>query len=202
MGLKEIKKTFVIDVATSLFLTRSINEVTIKDIADEAEIGEATIYRYFGKKETIILACVMKLQDEVTKKYFNLSLGHNGYEKLKIFYESFLNIFVNNPSYYHFIKEFDAFMCTGSTVSLQEYEKSVDLYKVAFVQAYILGVEDGSVKNINDIDTFYFSTTHALLELCKKLSMKQALLEQDKSINKDKEVEVLVNIILKSLQNL
>ncbi len=47
MSLKDLKIKFVVDVATNLFLQDSINTVTIKDIAVAADIGEATIYRYF-----------------------------------------------------------------------------------------------------------------------------------------------------------
>ena len=51
MGLKELKNNFIIDVAASLFLERSISSVTIKDIAERAEVGEMTVYRHFQKKK-------------------------------------------------------------------------------------------------------------------------------------------------------
>ena len=51
MSLKEAKFNFVVEVATNLFMQKSINDVTIKDIAEKAGVGEATIYRYFSKKE-------------------------------------------------------------------------------------------------------------------------------------------------------
>ena len=72
MNLREAKFKFVVDIATNLFMQKSINDVTIKDIAEEAGIGEATIYRYFSKKETIVLACAMYLQTQVTQNYFHL----------------------------------------------------------------------------------------------------------------------------------
>ena len=50
MSLKDVKMNFLVDIATDLFICRSIQDVTIKDIAVSAQVGEATIYRYFGKK--------------------------------------------------------------------------------------------------------------------------------------------------------
>ena len=128
MSLKQAKFNFVVEVATNLFMQKSINDVTIKDIATEAGVGEATIYRYFAKKEAIVLACVMLLQNNVSSKYFMLSQGKTGYEKLEIFYNSYLEIFKDNPDYFYFIKEFDAYMYTQHPSSLKTYEKEIDKY--------------------------------------------------------------------------
>ena len=202
MRLKEAKINFIVGVATNLFMRRSINDVTIKDIAVEAGVGEATIYRYFSKKEAIVLACVMSLQEEVNKRYFKLNEGGSGYDRIKIFYNSYLNIFKSTPEYFYFIKEFDTFMYTQNPEILKEYEKGIDQYRNIFIEAYTLGLMDGSVRKIEKIDTFYFSTTHSLLELCKKLSISKALLTQDKTLQKVEEIQCLIDIILKSLKTL
>ena len=203
MGLRDAKMNFIVDVATSLFIKRSINDVTVRDIALEAGVGEATIYRYFSRKETIVLQCTMKLQNEVNQYYFNLDEGKTGLDKIAIFYNSFLEIFKDKPYYYNFIKDFDAFMISQSdTAPLSQYEKGLDEFKNSFFSAYQLGVQDGSITPMKNIDVFYFATTHSLLELCKKLSSNKALLTQDKTLKKSAEIQCLINIILKSLKNL
>lgn len=200
MGFKDLKANYIIDAATKLFLERSVSEVTIKDIADEAGIGEATIYRYFFKKQNIVLASVLKLEQKVNEGYFDLSKGKTGFEKVEIFYNSYFDIFNDSPEYFRFINDFDAYMTAETDVSLGEYEKEVDTFKSEFLKAYELGLEDGTIKEVVDIETFYFSTTHALLELCKKMSVSRALLEQDKNSKKAAEVECLIQIILNSLR--
>lgn len=200
MGFKDLKANYIIDAATKLFLERSVSEVTIKDIADEAGIGEATIYRYFFKKQNIVLASVLKLEQKVNEGYFDLSKGKTGLEKVEIFYNSYFDIFNDSPEYFRFINDFDAYMTAETDVSLEEYEKEVDTFKSEFLKAYELGLEDGTIREVEDIETFYFSTTHALLELCKKMSVSQALLEQDKNSKKAAEVECLIQIILNSLR--
>ena len=202
MSFKEAKINFIIDVAIDLFVRQSISDVTIKDIAEKAGIGEATIYRYFAKKESIVLACVMTLQKKVNDKYFVLSKGKTGFDKLAIFYNSYLDIFKETPEYFYFIREFDAYMYSQNHELLENYEKSIDLYRQTYLEAYELGLKDGSIKKNDDIDVFYFSTTHSLLELCKKLSIQKALLTQDKSLQKVGEIQCLINIILSSLKNL
>ena len=201
MGMKDFKIDFILQTATSLFMTSGIADVTIKDIADAAEIGEATVYRYFGTKTNIVVASALKLGKETYEAFFDLTKGKTGYDKLEIFYNSYLNVFKKSPSHFYFIKEFDAYMCAHSEISLDEYEKSLDLFKNDFMNAYKLGLSDGSIKEVKQIEVLYYSTTHALLELCKKLSMKKGVLEQDKSLKKNSEIKCLINIILSSLQN-
>ena len=175
MSLKDAKISFVVDIAARLFMQKSINEVTIKDIAVEAGVGEATIYRYFANKENIVLACVMMLQQEVNKHYFKLNKGTSGYEKIEIFFNSYLDVFKANPDYFYFIREFDAFMYNQNPDILKSYEKEIDKYHTDFIEAYELGLKDGSINKLEDVDVFYYSTTHSILELCKKLSIHQAL---------------------------
>ena len=199
--MRDFKRDFILKTATELFMTRAISDVTIKDIADAAEIGEATVYRYFGTKSNIVMASALALGKEVYEEFFDLSKGKTGYEKLEIFYNSYLQIFKKSSSYFYFIKEFDAFMCTRREVSLVEYENSLDRFKADFMEAYNQGLKDGSIKEEKQIEVFYFSTTHSLLELCKKLSMKKGVVEQDKSLKKVAEIKCLIGIVLSSLKN-
>ena len=200
MGFKDLKTKYIVDVANKLFLERGVRDVTIKDIANEAEIGEATIYRHFLKKQNIVLASALSLKEKVFEGYFDLSKGKTGFEKVEIFYNSYLNIFKNSPEYFGFINEFDAYMCMEENVPMEEYEKEIDSFKEQYLDAYRLGVQDYSIKERDDIETFYFSTTHALLELCKKLSQNRDLLKQDKNDRKAAEIECLIKIILDSLR--
>ena len=202
MSLKDAKVNFLVDMATDLFMTRSISEVTIKDIAVSAQVGEATIYRYFGSKQNIVVQSAMKIQGIVSTDFFNLKKGNNGYEKLKVFYNSYYEIFIKHPNFYKFLNEFDAYVSIEDSNITNPYENAIDAYKKFFMEAYELGLKDGSVKKQDNIEMFYFSTTHALLELAKKLVFKKAVLNQDTRIEKTSELQCLIDVILASLNNL
>ena len=202
MSLKETKINFIVDIATDLFMCRSVNEVTIRDIAISAQVGEATIYRYFGNKQNLVMQAAMKLQNIVSEGFFRLEKGKNGYEKLALFYESYYDIYKKHPDFYKFLNEFDAYIAVEQSENMNPYESAIDQYKNFYMEAYQLGLKDGSIKKQKDIEMFYFSTTHALLELCKKLAYKKAVLNQDKTIEKDSEIKCLIDIILGSINNL
>ena len=199
MSLKDAKKNFLVDIATDLFMCRSIQDVTIKDIAVSAQVGEATIYRYFGKKQTLVVQSAMKLQQAVNAESFKLNEGKNGFEKIKIFYFSYLQIFDSHPDFFKFINDFDAYMAGEQGDEMDSYESVVGQYKTAYMKAYQEGLKDGSIKAQNNIEMFYYSTTHALLELCKKLSIKKAVLSQDNLVEKRTQIQCLVDIILSAL---
>ena len=202
MSLKETKINFIVDIATDLFMCRSVNEVTIRDIAISAQVGEATIYRYFGNKQNLVIQAAMKLQNIVSEGFFRLEKGKNGYEKLALFYDSYYDIYKKHPDFYKFLNEFDAYIAVEQSEDMNPYESAIDQYKNFYMEAYQLGLKDGSIKKQKDIEMFYFSTTHALLELCKKLAYKKAVLNQDKTIEKDSEIKCLIDIILGSINNL
>ena len=199
MSLKDAKVNFLVDMATDLFMSRSIQEVTIRDIAVSAQVGEATIYRYFGKKQELVVQAAMKLQGIVSKDYFRLDEKANGYQKLEAFYLSYLKIFDQHRDFYKFLSEFDSYMSVENKDVLNPYENAIDQYKSAFMKAYQEGLKDGSLGEQENIDLFYFSTTHSILELCKKLALK-AVLNQDLVIEKLGEVRCLIDIVLSVLK--
>ncbi len=199
--LKDVKKNFFVDAAIKLFLSESIEKVTIKDIATEAGVGEMTIYRYFGSKRNIVAEAVIRLQNIVFTDYFKIDESKSGYERLEMFYSTFLNVFTNRPEFFKFIKEFDIFMMNEPSNLLQEYEDELSRFKAVYLYSYKTGLEDGTVRNIEDVELFYFTSTHALIELCKKLSYSKGVLPQDEKIEKSKELKCLINVFLSTVKN-
>ena len=197
--LKQAQNALIAEETAKLFFERSINEVTIKDIANHIGIGEATIYRHYKNKLNIVLLVANYLQEKVISEHFDISKGSTGYEQIAIFYNSFLDIFKTNSAYYRFINEFDAFIILNAGGDVESYEKGIETFKVMFDKCYELGLKDGSISSLEDKDIFYFATTHSLLGLCKKLADKDVL-SQDSSHDKVKEIQVLIETILYRLK--
>lgn len=201
MSLRDLKKNFLVTTATRLFLERGIEAVTIEDIAKAAEVGEMTVYRYFGKKQNIVFEAVLSLQQSLLVDFFKLDTGKTGFDKLSIFYDSYLKVFSDRPEYYRFIREFDLLVMKDDKKELQKYEDGLAFFKNAYFDAYELGLKDKSVRPVHDLELFYFTTTHALLELCKKLSYEKGVLPQDDKINKASEIECLIKTFLSMFKN-
>ena len=136
--MKRIKQTvldLIVADACDLFLSRSIESVTVRDVADKSGVGVATVYRYFSTKKRIVEKCALRLQKQVFEGYFKLS-GANGYERLEKFYRGYLEIFKEHPKFYKFINEFDAYMIEEGASASEEYSDGLDLFSEEFFLLY------------------------------------------------------------------
>lgn len=196
MTIRDAKLNFIIDVATQLFFEHPIRSVTVRDIAARAGIGEVTVYRYFGRKETLVNAVAEKLQRHVYQTYF-VPAGGNGYERICAFFGAYTEIFRNHPEFYRFVGEFDAYVLSEGLTPDDAYSDGVDLFRNLFLSAYRDGVADGSVRALpGDPEIFYYSSAHALLGLCKSLSAPRDIVPQDSQTDKLQEVDEMKRIIL------
>lgn len=198
--IKDATKRLIVEEASKLFLSKSIQGVTMSDIAREAEIGEATLYRYFGKKQNIVVEVAIMLFEKIYIGFTAKSYGNTGYEQIKSMYLYFYETFKNNPSFYSFIYEFDATILQDAIAINRDYENELYLFKELFDKSYELGLKDNSIKKLENKDLFYYSTTHSLLNLCKKLAIDNNSFYQNSSFSKDEEILELIRIILLSLE--
>lgn len=197
MSIKQAKIDYIISIASEMFLSEGIEKVNIKDIANKADVGEATIYRYFSNKQTLVIYVAEKMAGKIHNDYFDLDDTTDGITMIEAFYNNFLNIYNDHPDYYRFVSEFDVIIQENS--QLENYEYTLLPYMEVFLDAYEKGLIDKSIKMVDDIKLFYITTTHALMGLCKKLTVDSVKLKQD-SYGK-KEVEMLIDIILYKLKN-
>lgn len=197
MSFKDLKRDYIIDVAKKLFLAKSISQITIKDISLASDLGEATIYRYFENKENLVIAVSLSIQKNILNVPFTAS-NKLGIEQIQNFFELFRNIFVEHKDYYKFIAEFDTVYLKN--IKNKDYSLGLDAFYDLFMKAYETGLQDKSVKETSDIKLYYYTCTHSLLELCKKLASTDSNLKQDNEVSKIKEIEYLISLFISVLK--
>lgn len=186
-------------IAAKVFLARGIEEATIKEIASELGVGEATIYRHYKNKALLAILAAEHLQEDIMSSYFSHGTTLQGYEGLKAFYNVFVQVYENHPEYYRFLDEFDIFIANHSEGDTLSYEAGLDRFKDIYLSFYEKGVKDGTVQAIDDVESFYFASTHATLSLCKKLA-SQGVVPQDLRIDKVHELKVFIEMVLYRLE--
>ncbi len=200
MSVMDAKRNYVVDTATNLVLSRPLSRVTVRDVAQEAGVGEATVYRYFSTKTSLIVACALKLQGEVSQYFLRESKPVDGYTKLVKFYASYVDLFAFRPELYRFLYEFDAYCVEQRVKGLDEYSDNLDVFRDFYLAAYREGVEDGSVRKIQNPELFYYTTTHAVLSLAKKLAVEGGIVRQDQLTDQIGEIRTLNETFLYSLR--
>jgi AcrR family transcriptional regulator len=67
MGLRELKvartRDLLVDTAVGLFLEHGYEQTTMEQIAEHAEVGTSTLYRYFPSKDLLILDRIARSMD-------------------------------------------------------------------------------------------------------------------------------------------
>lgn len=70
---KERRTKAIIDAAEKLLIESSWDSVQMQDIADEAEVGVATLFRYFPKKQMLIIAVANQILSGELDFYYSIN---------------------------------------------------------------------------------------------------------------------------------
>lgn len=196
-------KNKIIEVSFSLFSNNGIHNVSVAQIANEAEVGVASIYRYFGTKKKIINICANYIwrKIEIILKNTIASIEFtklSGIEKIERLLNIFIELYNNKRNYLKFISEYDAYLAQEE---LNEEEKSIYnknflLFHIIAESFYKEGINDNSIRTDIDFDTSYYSITRALLDVSMKGANSPILIETDKVVSIDKQLKQLIKMAI------
>lgn len=193
----------VIIAALEVFKKQGIENTKIVDIADKAEIGVASVYRYFKTKPDIVIEAACKFwQDEISEMYqYYLEeefTKKDGITKVKEILEVFLKLYYEHQDFIKFIDEFDRYVVKEKIPKekLNTYEKSIISLKSLFIIALETGKSDGTIRSDLQSEKFYFSISHALMSMCEKLVLRGNVLESDEYVQGEEQIKMIIEIAL------
>ncbi|MDY6833137.1 MAG: TetR/AcrR family transcriptional regulator [Thermodesulfobacteriota bacterium] len=147
-GERETRKEIILNAAIKLFNTHVFHDVGMRDIAAEAGISPATIYRYFPSRDDILVEALLQDINRIEKRLDTLLAGKRiGMEDLAV---EVVDYFLANESTFHM-------MCHFLTSGIVDPDA---LKKFKLVQEYFLNMFNMKLKQIKgkSHDVFY---THA-----------------------------------------
>jgi AcrR family transcriptional regulator len=205
---KEKRKQEVIEAAVKVLKEKGIEKSKMADIAEKAEVGVASVYRYFKTKPELVIATGTEFwREEIDSLYHNLnSLDFdelNGLEKVNRILNVFLILFQEQSDFIRFIEEFDNYIVKEQIHpdKLQTYEKGIIDLKPVMFEALKQGKKDGSVRKDIDDNKFYVTITHSLMTLCQKLTIRGTILKSDKEIGSEVQIRLLIEMALAYIKN-
>lgn len=203
---KNSRRDGVLLSAAQLFLARGIEGVKMTDVADACGLGVASLYRYFGTKTRLVILTGELLWADI-QKLFQLTLeeenyyGKTGLERLRALFSFFPSLLTQQRGFIKFIHEFDETMQREGVPpeELADYERILLSFYPPFEEAYLLGLADGTVREIAESTRFYFTATHALLLMCRRFA-NRGILESDTQDGAFHEIELMVDVFTAYLQ--
>ena len=215
-NLKAGRIRHIIECTFNLFAEKGIESITMNEIAAQAEIGVASLYRYFSTKEDLAIECAIyawKSEEEIFSDIFSSPDYDDlsGYEQMKIILGIFPRVLTTQEPFFRFVYYFDSFVKRQkvSLESLSAYEGTINGLKAIVIRSLKKGREDGSItygKSKNEVianasdDEIYFTYMHSLFALAQKLSLSGEMLYMDKLVPATRQVELLINVMLNALR--
>lgn len=149
---KEQRKNAIIGVAEKLFFSRGFDNVSMEDIAKDAELGKGTLYLYFKRKDSLFFAIVFRrwkdLGERISEK---VSHGKTGLEKVQIMIQCLIEYSRENPDYSNMFTTFWPQIILRISEEDAKAMREMSAKYMPRVQKDILeGIKDGSVRN--DLD--------------------------------------------------
>ena len=65
---REIRKTLIMEAALKLFETKLFHEIGMREIAKEAGVSAATIYRYFPSRDDLFIEALIQDVNNIEKQ--------------------------------------------------------------------------------------------------------------------------------------
>lgn len=206
----------IVECSFGLFAEQGIESITMNEIARQAEIGVASLYRYFVTKEELVIQTAIyawKMELEIFKNVFSGEdyKSKKGLEQLRLLLETFLEALVTQRPFFRFIYYFDSYVKMENLKRdrLENYEEAILEIKKIAVSAIQKGKKDGSLgfnggKNLelkkSSDDELYFTIFHGFFSMAQKLSLSDEMLEMNLAVKPERQILLFIEIILAALK--
>lgn len=150
--LKEKHRQAILDAGLRLCLTKGVADMDMKEVAREAGVSRATLYRYFPSKKALVYAILRRQAGEYTAGYHaqRLAFTGTGYEKFSQFVMQLVDAYRYVPDLFRFMGMVDFYYGTQDSPA-----GLIELYQDIFggllvgdtPHLYLVeGQQDGSVR--------------------------------------------------------
>ena len=102
---REIRKNLIIDAAISLFARKSFKSTSIRDIAAEAGISPASIYRYFLDRDELFVEALLREGKDIIASIEKL-LNENGDSSIEKISAGFVNYLLDHDTFFQMMTHF------------------------------------------------------------------------------------------------
>lgn len=176
----------------------------MQEIAQEANLGVATIFRYFPKKEHLIVAVASDIVQVEIKAFENIVRGDGTcYDKLERIFDAL--IFFQQAENQRSSKLIEAFECYVA-LSIEPLE-DIELYQAhydrlinLFTELAKLGEQDGSVRTNGNTVNILLTMMNVFGNFSKKMAMLNEINAFQTRVDPNEQFQILKKLFLEPLK--
>ncbi len=196
---RELRRKDIIDAAEKLFFKDGFDNISMNEIAQEAEMARATIYQYFKNKNDIYAAIAIRAAKILSQMFEEVPKDLTGIEKIKTLSETYYQFFKEHTGYYKAYYHSGVFDYENSPNMERLKENRKKNFQVV-VDAMKVGFKDKTIRE--DIDPL--TTTLIMLLMSNNVNniipVTQMYLD-DYRLTQDKLFDSNLEMVIRSIEN-
>ncbi len=164
------KRKDFIEAAYRMFCETNITSVSLQDIADEANYGIATLYRYFTNKTRLVVECATVkwnefLEANMKRRPSKDFSGMTAAEIFEFYLDSFLELYRNNRDILRFNQFFNVYIQAEEVEEgvMKPYFDIIDTLRESFHEIYVKAQEDQTLRTDESEEKVFSTTLHLML---------------------------------------
>ena len=104
-GERQVRRDKIIEAAERVFSSKPFDQVSIRDVAREAGISHALIYRYFPDQQSLFLSAFMRGSEKIIS-FLKELVDESKSADLEMVTEKFIGYLVENDLYFRMMTHF------------------------------------------------------------------------------------------------
>ncbi|MEN6291345.1 MAG: helix-turn-helix domain-containing protein [Methanobacterium sp.] len=199
---REQRRNGLIDAAEKLFFERGYDNVTMDEIADEAEVNKALLYYYFKNKEALFFAVDLRGVRILYRLYLKCSnLDVDGYTKIKSMIQSLFEFSKDYPDYFRIYRYAgtERFQMSDNEDAKELVDLTTGIWRI-MVEAILQGMKDGTIrKDVDPVEMSIYINVMSMSALNIDIGFK--LILEGRGIHQDKFWEDLQRFLDPAITN-
>lgn len=151
---KERRHNNIIDAAEKVIFAKGLDQATMEEIAEEAELSKGTLYLYFKNKNELYMAITQRGSDMLNSRFAKIFKGdHTGLELIRLMGETYLDFVKNNPDYYNAFVYYESLKDTAeleNSEMAQVCEENRNEAMNYMIRCLQIGMQDGTIDDSYD----------------------------------------------------
>ena len=201
---KQQRRQKIIQIAKDLFLEQGVQTIQMQDVATAADIGIATLFRYFPKKEFLMIAATNVIIDEMATDVGRIvEQSVSAYEKVEQILEYYLGA-TQDPQL-RLAKYFESFDLYEK-IAEESPKQYAEYLSVRRRLAQILltvaeqGMRDRSLRIDIDLDLFIMTMVQNFSIFTYKSSLTKHDTNLSTLLSSDKQLAMMKDVFLRYIQ--
>ena len=171
------KREIVIETAFKLFAENKIEPVTMTVVADNCNMGVASIYRYFGTKKELVIAVAAKkwreYYSELQKYYKELNVDKmTAAQELEFYIDRYIDLYNENNDLLNFNANFGIYIGSEDTTKdeMRPYNSIIDKFVNRFHMLYKKAQDDKTIRTDISERSILYNIMYTMMSALSKYS--------------------------------